>query len=324
MKYTKLDYLNDYMLVSSFYFEKNAQVALTEDLKTTLEKLILDKIDKTNLTQSTINFLSPAIIYQILSTLTGKKWIGVAIGLLITVFKVDVYGILGKICNELKQLISSGTKITEEKVTQIVDSHISQIKKEGMHKVAFDFSKEQQTALSEFAKTLTGGSSRYGIFSKLISIFGGLLRFFFITSLTATGFLVAGNAIRSMLPSSTTQTNLVPTTEEKIDLPKSKKPEQIKDKEESSIGNFFKKKKEWVIGKPNTKNNIENFVVSCVQENYPSLSRDKITKAKSFNVVVEHIEDYNYSIPGWNMFFIPSNFKSEKDIADIIKKDINI
>lgn len=313
MKYTNLDYLNDYILVSSHCsLTKTAGEGFFDDIK----DQIINAVPKDG--KSLTNFLAPAVIYQLITSLTGAKWFGAVVGILVTTFKIDVASILGKMCDQIKDLISSGVSLTKDKIADIVDSNLPQMSKtSSLDKLAFNFSKEKETALGEFAEKLLSGNSRSGIFTKVISLFGSFLRFFFITSLTAMGFLAAGSVIRSIIPTSKNENQSQSTSPTSTSSPTQKE-----DNSEKWSDKVFNRPKEWVIERTNNKTNIENFVLDSVQKYYPSLKDEELIKSPAFKAIVKQIQNHNYSTSGWRMFVIPSNWKSEKDIANAVKNDL--
>lgn len=315
MKYTRVNYLSDYIVVQSFSnLTKRAEDGFFENFKDEIIKAAPKDA------KSLGNFLAPAFIYQIITSLTGSKWVGTIIGILISVFKIDVMSILGKICEEIKQLVSSGVGLTEDKIASIVDSHMPATTKTSeliYNKIAlsYSYSKEESNALAEFANRLSKSYTHSGIFNKLISLLWTFLRFFFVTSLTAGGLLVGGAAFKALFLKSNPENS---SEEKPVDLPTTKQNKSM----ETPAASELDQKDNWVVNKTNSKENIEAFVFNCTKKYYSNLKDQEIKNSNMYKSIVKHISDHNFDTKGWRMFFIPKNYKSEKDIADRIKKDI--
>lgn len=314
MKYNNLDYLSDYLLVQSFSsLQKNASEGFFDNFKNEIINSAPKDMD------SLIKFLQPAIIYQIITKLTGARWVGVAIGLLVSAFKIDLSSIFQKICSGIKDLVSSGFKPTQEQIADLIDSHMPEMTKTSMviNKFAFiNFTKDQTTALESLFGNLSKSLNSYGIFSKLVSILWAFLRFFFITSLSAGGFMVGSAAIKALMPGSNSGDS---SKTEQLSMPKSPGNKSTDYSGKSELEEVHDKG--WIINRTNNKTNIENFVMDAVQKYY-KISDNDLMKSNMFNSIVEHIENHNSSTKGWRVFSIPKNYKSEKDIADRIKKDL--
>lgn len=314
MKYSKIDYLNDYLIVTSLSnFNKVANEGFFDSLKDQVTKSAPHDM------KSLTNFLAPAVIYQIITGLTGARWIGIAIGLLSSVFNVDFSSIIGKICSQIKSLVLSGTKLTEDSVSDIIDSNMPKMQKEAMFKQARSFSDAEKTALESLFGNLQKSYSKYSIFQKLISALWAFLRFFFVTSLTAGRFLLAGSAIKALMPGSKDSTS---PEEKPIDLPKARQAPGKTKSEDKPTQLEEEHRGEWVINQSANETNIKNFVERCVKRYYPNIKDSDLEKSITFKAVIQHIVQHNRSIYGWRMFFIPSNYRTEKSIADKIKQDI--
>jgi len=324
MKYTQTRYLRDYLIIealSSFPITKTASVEEPSYLSTLVKGIssyVSNKFQGDITPSKVFNFLSPAIIYQIFSAL-NMKWIGVLAGLLTSVFKVDVASLVSKIISEIGSLIKQGTNISSDQISSIVDSIIPENVKtasmEQLIKTAWGNSMKENTLLEavDKLKNAFNLSSNQGLVSRLLTVLSSVLSWFFITFVTATGFLVAGDAVGSLVK------KYLPN----IASPKEHIPDDKSDKpEKSSIKDMFKSNEGWTESIKNTRANIINLVLDYIEKKYPKADEVKIVNSPIFKAVVNHIENNNLHTKNYMFVIIPKNFKSPDDIADTIMSSI--
>lgn len=286
--------------------------------------------------KAVINFLAPGAAFILLKS-CGLSWVGILVGLCMSVFKIDVADLMSTISSKLLGLINEHGKLTSDQVKSIVDSNIPSItsnepKLETKSQEIIEFKKVawgksyDAGALDKIKSLLIGNGKQHLIIRLLRTTLG----WFFIILLSSFGFMAAGSAIRGVgnfvssklnpgdsgsksTPSSGTSSTKLP-----VGTPNAKFKIDPAYQDVSYEGRI------WQIPKPNTINNIINTTLDFVEEVYPELSKieSKVSQTRSFKAVVEHIKEYNDDIKGSNSFFIPPNYKSKKQMADFVIKDL--
>lgn len=324
MKYTRIDYFYDCNIIQSF-----APIIKTaEETPSYISSIIHEvgsyfagKVNGDITPSKVINFMSPAVIYQLFSFF-NMKWIGVIAGLLTQMFHVDVSSILSKVISGIRSLVSTGASTSSDSIKSVIESAFSGISitanftEDQLIKLAYG--KYDESTLSKVTDAIKDafGGSRASIGQRIFSIFKTAITWFFMTALSALGFMVAGDAIGSFIkkfvPSAGSMLSSVKDSVTGI-LPSSKS-----DSTESS----FENKNGWVENIQNNKNNIINLVLDYVSDKYKDADESKVSKSPMFIGIVKSIIDFNRGTPNYKFVLIPNNFKSPDDIADRIMSSL--
>ncbi|MCZ2224533.1 MAG: hypothetical protein LC122_12990 [Chitinophagales bacterium] len=341
--YSRADFLYDHIVLEelSGSFIKTAQSSsYVPSLVERIKEYLKGKIDLSNPQKSIINFLAPGAIFLALNSI-GMPWIGALVSILMTTFKVDVNSIIESICDKIKPYILEGEKFTSSQIKNIVDSTIplsinedSNLTSESIFYLKSTFEKfaksgYDQNAIDKFLDFLKGSGvhnvRNAGIFMKLLRT---VLSWLFVVVLASAGFMVAGDAIANVInkgtrfapESSTIQKKDVDTKS----LPTVDKNQDSKFKQNKFYREENMKGKIWSVPIVNLPNNIENMVLDFIEDVYPDLERieSQVRQTPSFKAIIKQITNYNINTPGYNLVFVPPNFKSKKEMADLIIKDL--
>lgn len=276
------------------------------------------------------NFLAPGAAFVLLRS-CGLGWVGILIDLCMSIFKVDVADIMSRISAKLAEIVAAKGGLTSDQVKSIVDSHMPSIasnepKLETKSSELIEFKKVAWGNLDKI-KSLLMGSGKQHLILKLLRT---TLTWFFIILLSSTGFMVAGSAIRGagdFIGDKIKSVDFGGKSKPSSGILPAKQPAGTVDakfKIDPSYTDQSYDGRVWQVSKPNTINNIINTVLDFIEEVYPDLSKmeSKVSTTKSFKAVVEHIKEYNDDIKGSNLFFIPPNYKTKKQMADFVIKDL--
>lgn len=252
-----------------------------------------------------VNFITPAVIYGILNYF-GFKWWGIAAGILTSTFKIDVASLLSKVVFGIQSLATSKkqdvtTTDVSSTITDIVQSFAPTDIDPGL---SLEANKSYKQIIRE-AKLFKIAGSRSSIWTRSSSIIIRGLTLIFSTLLLAFGFMAAGDVIRSVIGLSSTQSQPDNTSQTSLPSP--------------SVTYPIERKFSWQENFTNNTNGIELMIKSFTNEEYPETSNipiEEFRKSKTFNEVVDIIEEYNASHPESNFVSIPKAFKSKKQIVD--------
>jgi len=321
--YNKINYLQDSLLLESLRNESinkyASESSFLSSLVSGVSSYVSDKMNGEITAKKVINFLSPAIIYQMFSAL-NFKWIGIFVGILSSAFKVDFYEILNNICNQLKSIISSQSKATSSQISSIVKSAIPNLEKTSYLKYEeiIKQARYDEASLTKLTESFKNFFNGYGNFSsKVFELLKSLFTWTFVTVFAATGFMVAGDVVNGMISKFTKPS----TPSAQSTMPSSSTEDKTSFKSQmSSI--FSEDNGGWTVNIKNTKDNIINLVLDYVANKYPNVNENKVVKSPVFIGVVRHILNANIGISNYNFVMIPNNFKSPDEIADLIMSSL--
>lgn len=324
MKYTRIDYLNDCNIIQSFApIVKTAEEtpSYVSSLISQVGSYFSSKVSGDITPSRIINFMSPAVIYQLFSFF-NMKWIGLVAGLLTQMFNVDVSAILSKVISGIKSLVASGASTSSSEVKSVIDSAFSgfsitaNLTEDQLIKLAYG--KYDESTLSKVTDAIKDafGGSRASIGQRIFSIFKTAITWFFMTALSALGFMVAGDAIGSFIK------KFVPSAGSMLSSVKDSVTGILPTGKPDSTESNFENKNGWVENIQNNKNNIINLVLDYVSDKYKDADESKVSKSPMFIGIVKSIIDFNRGTPNYKFVLIPNNFKSPDDIADRIMSSL--
>lgn len=297
------------------------------------------KIDSNNKTGSLINLLAPGIVFTALKTIF-PTWIRVLIALAMTVFHVDVEGILKSIYDAIKPIITGNKQVSSQQVnsivSNIVQAHNQQfedqenifIKQENyirdakIIKLAL-IEYEQLEKLADrdsFSKKLFSAGIRRKIFPALTHVFS----WFFTVALASAGFIVAGDAVNSLLGRSTTPTTKdSPSTIPSSYVSPASKQTKFKLNPSYNISEKFTPQ-DRIQRYLNNSNGIGQMIVDFANDVYDGLDNleNVIRSTAGFIVIVNTISTYNQASKDDPIVFIPPVFTSKKQMVDKFIDDV--
>lgn len=119
----EVQFYMDTLLVETLLAEP--QLYKKADLKSSVEQYFSSKIDKDNKVDSVFNLLAPALMVK----LFGWKW-GLIMGLMTSVFHIDVGGLLMSIVNKVREMVGDGKKpITQAQLESVVQQSAQEFSK---------------------------------------------------------------------------------------------------------------------------------------------------------------------------------------------------
>lgn len=345
--YTKINFINDTLLIESFSTNKMVKqaqsmppyVGSVMDSVTSYVNKEFAGVDKT---KAVVNLLAPGMVFFILNA-AGLTWIGLLVGLLMRMFKFDASKAIDSLRSKIMSKVSSGEKFTSNEVKSLVDSVIPSMQSsepklettssEINEIIKFAYRTESlKDILDKAQEAIKGRSIHQGVMMRL---FRTVLSWFAIIALASTGFMVAGDGIASLVNKgkeivSPGSQPVFPTKPEKTEqvLPKLPTGKPVQPQSRFTINPRYTEEnyqgKIWQVNKPNTTNNIINTIFDYIEDVYPELAKkeSEVSNTPGFKAMLEHIKEYNDDIKGSNLFFMPPNYKSKKQIADLIVKDL--
>ena len=168
-------------------------------------------------------------------------------------------------------------------------------------------------------------------------ILSQLLGFVFSSILASAGFLIAGDAINSMMGRSSALTGTLSNGKPVAGTGKSDAPTAPVATAKKSVKNVkylspsyreenYNTSEMWILNVPVDRWSISNMLIGFANEVYSNL-KDKTNEMMSssyFNLLVQKIFNENSEREGSQMLIIPSGFHSKRDLVDFFIDDINI
>lgn len=334
IKNTEIEFFVDSLLAQAFFEDsliKNAQSSFVSDLINKVKDYFSSKVDPNDQVGSILNLIAPGAISVAFSAL-GLGKLGSLIGLAMSVFHVDVKGILTSIYDRVKALISSGQKTTSEAIHNAVMSGVQEHSTPATQQEAEEFFKKQSfdqalrdIYLTKFALDKSAGM--FDLFSsrknKTLALLGNILSWIFRIALASAGLVVAGDAINKFFDRPNSFDNTIQNG--KPTVPPTVNKNQNKFKVNPSYTNtILNSSSSWTEKIPNNKQAIETMLIDFANEVYDGLSdqTQKIKSSPAFQEIVDKIEWFNHTSPGAPLVFIPKMFTSKKNLVDLFIDDI--
>lgn len=284
-------------------------------------------IDKENPEKSLINELAPGVLFGMLKSIGGGK-LGLILSILMTTLHIDVYSILASIYSSIKESITSGERLSSEKVDQIVNNATQE---GSLTTSSLDLMHDAQMinlaiiGYEHEALRLTkkpGASSKIalGAISRSVgtSILSKLLSWVFKIALWSAGFMIVGDVINKVLGRPNAIDKTYQPGKEEPSAPSGPVSTQTKFKVKSDAS----LPSTWPL--VNTPSNIENMLVQFAKDTYDGLDgKEEIIKnSPAFRMVRQNIILFNLHNRNSSVIFIPPSFTSKKEIVDYFIDDV--
>lgn len=349
-------------LLSDEGLSKSAQAGIASSLAATVGNYFNAHVDPDNKTKSMVNLLAPGVVWKTLSAIGLPWWFNILVGLLMSVFHVDVYDILDSIGRKLGEMISSGHQFTSSQVDEIVHSTVQEHAKaptqqdavEGVNKLHSHSSMRDlrdaklfKLAMIEYGQNRIVSTAQLGrrkpptqqsMFewftnkqNKHVSFLSRILSWIFKVSLASAGFMVAGDVINAFLhrPSALTGTLQHGKPVETAPVGTSIAPEHTSTQTKFPVNSSYHEEDlnraaAWSVPVHNNPTSIENMLVDFAKQVYQGLEghEENIKAAPSFKVVADAIEWFNHTSESAPVVFIPHMFHSRKQIVDQFIDDV--
>jgi hypothetical protein len=324
------------VLADPKFYKKGGEIS---DVISKIKDYFSSKYDPEHPSASVINELAPAVVWRLFSAMGFGKW-GILVGLLMSTFHVDVSGSLSSIYEKVKEMISDGKKVSSQQIDEAVDTSVAAhsgneandgkvvssldlLPQARLLRLAMIDYEQQLLRLTKINNTLlvsTAAISAASGTSLLGKIFGLVMKI----GLASAGFMVAGDIINHLLgrPSSLdgtyqagkTETSPTPAAAEPS-APVSTQKKYLP-KEDASLPSSMPIQ--------NNNQNIEAMVLQFAKDTYSGLDGKEqlIQNSPNFQKVVHVISNYNNTNQGSSQTFIPSFFRSKKQLVDYFIDDV--
>lgn len=342
---SEINFYVDTLLVESALAEPHLykKAGFITDALSRIKEYLASKIDKEHPIPSVLNLLAPTAITMLFRSL-GFGGFGLLLGLLTTVFHVNVAGMISSLYEKVKEMISGGEKVHPSQIDQAVNSTIEEqssppspsemeegyqaLQKQQGQAPADDGkvysslellhdAKMISLALIEYEKqnmrlTKTADFSSFTksfgpTRAKGTSLLGRILGWIFKFALTAAGLLIVGAIADHFLGGGESH----PT----------------------SSGPVASQTKYHLIGDSplprempitNTPDNIDNMIVQFAKDVYSGLDGKEglIKNSPAFKVIKQKISWTNMYNPGSSSVMIPPIFTSKKQLVDYFIDDV--
>ena len=329
--------LMETVLSDSRFHKKGGEIS---DVIGKVKDYFSSKYDPEHPNASVINELAPGAVWALFRAMGFGKW-GILVGLLMSTFHIDAAGLLSSIYEKVKEMIGSGKKVSSQQIDQAVDSsvaaHTDSEANDGKTITSLDLlpqAKFLRLAMVDYEQqllrltktvvtplvSLGAGPSKLGATSLLGKIFGLVMKI----GLASAGFMVAGDAVNYLLGRSNsfsgtyqagkTETSATPAAAE-------------------SSGPIATQKKYPLKGDAplpgsvvvqNNEQNIGNMVLQFAKDTYSGLDGKEqlIENTPGFRGVVHQIASFNGHNQNSSQTFIPSFFRSKKQMVDYFIDDV--
>lgn len=329
-----------------FYKKGGRLTSLIDGVKT----YVGNNIDPNDKAGSLMNILGPGVIFQAFSSL-GFGWLGALISLSVRIFHIDVASMVRSIWDQLGQLIQGDRQVSSAQV----DSIVQNVAQDHMHPVTQEdaaaahqlLTKSNYDELMRDARliklTMIGYVSGdlkkeagfFDVLSKkkknttniLARVFGWVIK----VGLASAGLMVAGDVVNKFLdrpnafdgsvqdgkpvgrPSELSNAPInPPTTQTKFKVKPSYHPENLNNNSP------------WTVGMTNTVSNINAMLTQFTKDVYDGLDGKEsiIAGTAGFRAVADRIAFFNRGSLNSPQTWIPSEFKSKKQMVDYFIDDV--
>lgn len=314
-------------------FVKNAEGGFIPGLVDTVKNYASNHIDPDNKVGSVLSLLVPGVL-----TVMGSPWLAMLYELADSVFHINLAGVFSSIKSGIGRLISGGKQTDSASVGGVLDSIFGGL--EGATKTSSMTLREAQLfkmAMDTFVQAHPDfATSKPRIQVKLAAGFFGLVKYKAIRALysvvkwivlvilASAGFMVAGDAIHSVVgnvtgPAATKPTD--PNAPAAAGTPTPTQSVELQVNPSYSEENYNSSMSSWTI--PGSASNIGQLILSWVSDIYPQLA--------GYNVLVSSISGYNRIVreiqqanSGNTLGFIsiPKQYKSRKQVVDTFIPEI--
>jgi hypothetical protein len=357
---SEISFLVDTMLVETVLAEPSLykRAGFVSDLLSRVKEYFASKIDPNNPTASIINELAPGVLWVTFKSL-GIGKLGLLLSLLMSVFHVDVSGMLSSLYGKVKAMIGGGNKVSSSQIDDAVNGTIQehstsvtdQEVQEGYQKLqsmptaelqpsddkvyssldllhdakiislALIEYEDQNLRLTKNALDFSSFRSGYGRSrSKGTTILGRIFGWIFKIALGSAGLMVAGDVVNKMLGRPNSLDHTYRAGKEEV-----VSPEKVSPLATQTVFPF-KGDSPLPSSMPvvNNSANIDNMIVQFAKDVYSGLDgkENLIRSVPSFQAVKEQIVWYNIHNEGSAMTFIPPTFTSKRQLVDYFIDDV--
>jgi|WetSurMetagenome_2_1015567.scaffolds.fasta_scaffold215494_1 hypothetical protein len=350
----EISFYVDTMIVESIMrddaFNKKATDGRLTSLMDQVKSYVGNQIDPNDKAGSLMNILGPGAIFTTFKAL-NLGWLGLLLSLSMRVFHIDVSRMIKSIWNKLGDLIKGDKQVTSAQVDSIVQGvaqeHMTPVTKEdeaAAHKLLTKSNYDELMHDVNIIKLTmvsyaTGSLKKEAAFfdwltgkkKNTTNILARVLGWTLKVGLSAAGLMVAGDVVNKFLdrpnafdgsyqqgkevgrPSELSNAPVNPaTTQTKFKLKSSYRPENL------NIN------MPWTVGITNTVSNINSMLTQFTKDVYDGLDGKEslITSTAGFRAVADRIAFYNRSSLNSPSVWIPSEFKSKKQMVDYFIDDV--
>lgn len=348
-------------LLSNESLHKTAQASgIFSQLIDKVKNYFASHIDPNDRSGSLLNMLAPGAISLIFSSL-GFGWLGALMGLAMSVFRIDVKGILSSIWTKLKSSISGDKQTTSDEIDTMVNSSVQEHAKPSTEDDALGaltlLEDKTSSQLLRDAKILKLALIEYESNKKLqklagpsfLSMFNGrkattmnlltkVLSWIFKVAVASAGLLVAGDVVNKFLgrPNALDGTiqdgkpTVTPEGTPSASAPAVTAPKSISKQTKFPVKSTYIDEKHnignanWMESVANNEVSIAAMLIQFAKSVYSGLDGKEATirTSPAFEVIKDRIVTYNRASAGDTMVFIPKYFTSKKQIVDMFIDDV--
>lgn len=305
-----------------------------------------NQIDPNDKAGSLMNILGPGVIFNVL----GFGKIGLLLSLAMRVFHVDVAGMVRSIWDKLGGLISGDRQVTSSQVNDITQSvaqeHMKPASQEEMDAAKAFLTKSDFNSLMQDVRLVkltmieysSGNLKKEGGFfdskkskGATTSIIAKIIGWVIKVGLASAGLMVAGDVVNKFLDrpnafDGTVQNGKpVARTNDIYKAPVTSTTTQTKFKVKPSYSpENLNVASPWTVGVTNTVNNISAMLMQFAKDVYDGLDGKEsiISNTAGFRAVADRISFFNRSSLNSPEVWIPSEFKSKKQMVDYFIDDV--
>jgi hypothetical protein len=336
------------------------KTAQSQDIVSTIiervKSYVESKVDPKDKTGSVINMLTPGAIMLTCKAM-GMSWIYSALfGLVASIFHFDAASVLEKICNELKQELAGGKKVSSAKVKEIAQSAVesqntgeptaqeAEEAKKKADEAGIDIGQGEATNQADDGNFSFASQLRFAKLVRLatedcfvreagildwIPIFGGakakhssimskLLGVIFSVALASAGLLVAGDVINKLLGRDNSLDGTIHDGKPTGGTAATQQlPVSGRPTKPSYTDTPMNGSGNWIEDVPNNEASIQQMVLNFAKEVYPLEGQESTIEANPmFNRLVNMIVWYNSESAGGPIVYIPKMFTTKKQMVD--------
>ena len=310
------------------------KASIVDEIAPRIVNYFKSKIDPNDPAGSVLDEIAPGALWIAFQAIGLGKW-GMFIGLLMNVFHINVHGLLESIYDEVKPLISSGSKLSSSQidaaVNKAVAAHSGSSNTEEIHEGFNNLNKKsmlqeariislgmieyenqllrltKEAGFTDFMRNYNKNKNQGG--SILGKIFGTIIKI----ALASAGLMVAGDIINSFLgrPNSLDNTYQAGKEKETTDpivpvATQTKYPVKGDAPIPASLNIT------------NSKQNIESVVLQFAKDVYSGLDgkENLIMADPTFQFIAEKIAFYNEKSKGYSTVYMPPYWKTKKQLVD--------
>lgn len=331
MSNSQISLYADILLIEAILSEPHLykKAGFVSDLLSRVEEYFESKIDPSNPAGSVLRELAPGAISVLFSSL-GMGRLGLLLGFLASTLHVDVPGMLSSLYEKVREMISSGEKISSSQVDQAVASTVQEHNSTGttfsslellhdakMISLALISYEKNNLRLTKKAVPFFGGST--GRKAQGASLLGKILGLVIKVALASAKLMVAGDIANKFLnrPNSFDKPSH-PTAPESTSAPGVPMATQTKYKLK---GDSFIPSSLPIVNNPS---NIDNILIQFANDVYSGLDgkENLIRNTVGFQVLKEKLSYINTYNPGSATTMMIPGLTSKKQLVDYFIDDV--